>query len=110
MTLALHPDMLEATYELLRTTPPFRGWKLPAPDEIEFRIARFIHQGEFISPNILCVSARRVSTLYRLAVVTAHEMCHLRQHHMGTAVNHGAGFERLRDQVCRHHLFDPKEF
>jgi len=34
MTLPLTPATLTAAYEFLRTTPPFKGWKLPHADEV----------------------------------------------------------------------------
>lgn len=112
MTLALTPHMLEAAYELLRTTPPFRGWKLPPADDVEFRVKAIPHQGEFFPPARIVISAQRVGTLDRLAVVMAHEMVHFRLQLVGSTdkEDHGPDFQRCAARVCRHHLFDPKEF
>jgi len=40
MTLHLTPDMLAGVYEFLRTTEPFKAWKLPHADELGFAVVR----------------------------------------------------------------------
>src|SRR5690349_18038866 len=40
MSLRLTPDIIEGAYEFLRMTPPFRGWRLPPADEVEFVVSR----------------------------------------------------------------------
>ena len=106
------PEMLAAAYELLRATPPLRGWRLPPADEVEFRVTRTRHQGAFNPPATISISAKRVATLDRLIVVMAHEMVHLHEHVTGCPgdAEHGHVFRRMAAQVCRYHLFDPKEF
>lgn len=122
MTLHLTPEMLESAYEMLRTTPPFKGWKLPDPDEIEFRVyvARDRHAGfrgamEPGGNHEIQVSLRTVATLPTLLMCMAHEMIHLRRHLQGERYNcplrhHGVEFQRLAKAVCRHHGFDEKLF
>lgn len=116
MTLPLTPDMLHGAYEYLRTTPPFRGWKLPEADEIEFRVITSRDQGWYDrkdGQHIIAISARRVGHSIRLLTVKAHEMIHLYQRIGGTETantEHNAEFRRLANQACRYHGFDPKEF
>ena len=43
MALRLTPEILEGAYEFLRATPPFRGWRLPHADEVEFVVSRHRH-------------------------------------------------------------------
>ena len=38
--MKLTPGILEAAYEFLRTTPPFKGWKLPSGVDITFRVIK----------------------------------------------------------------------
>ena len=40
MALRLTPEIIEGSYEFLRTTPPFRGWNLPHADEVTFVVSR----------------------------------------------------------------------
>lgn len=40
--LHLTLEMLEGAYEYLRTTPPFRRWKLPPGADIEFHVTTCI--------------------------------------------------------------------
>ena len=114
--------MLETSYELLRLAPPFSKWKLPHADEIEFRVTMEEEEyGEFciytranttkekLVIGISCIHVRCYETL--LAVM-AHEMCHLREHRLKvrTTTLHGKVFQRLADQVCRHHGFKRNTF
>ena len=39
MTLKLTPDMLAAGYDFLRTTEPFRAWRLPDAEEVGLQVA-----------------------------------------------------------------------
>lgn len=114
MTLALTPDMIEATYDLLKTMPPFRAWRLPPSDSIVFCVSATSHQADFNhSPLCIGISSRRVGSIYRLVVCMAHELCHLRLHltkrDRGCGV-HGARFQHLAAQVCKIHGFDVREF
>lgn len=121
MSLHLTPDILEASYELLRATQPFSRWKLPHADDVEFRVTG--HAGVFGSFHFddthpgrerIQVSERNVKTLPLLLQVLAHEMCHLREaivcRRRAGRANHGAMFQRLAAQVCRHHDFNLETF
>lgn len=115
----LTPFNLEAAYALLLTAPPFRAWRLPPPDQVEFKVSatrermagcakyRYKDQWE------IDVSSRFVSTLANLIECMAHEMIHLRQMVRKTetkGVEHNAEFRKLAKQVCARHGFDPKRF
>lgn len=106
------PDIAEAAYNLLLTTPPFRSWKLPPSDDIHFHIIS--HPGlrgdyalvkGFHRIRISYKCARHLSTL--LATM-AHEMIHLREAQLCARwdVEHSAVFHRMADQVCKYHGFD----
>lgn len=114
MRLVLTPAMIEQSYELLRTTPPFRGWGLPPGDDVGFHVIRKPSvRAEFNVvggvPQIYVTQQSAVMLVSLLAHV-AHEMVHLRQHLLGLPRTHGAMFIKLRDQVCRWHGFDPGMF
>lgn len=116
--LHLTPAMLESAYELLRTTPPFRNWKLPHPDDVGFQIIRTEHtRGTFHISDAgrptISISHKCIGSLHSLVVTVAHEMVHLYEdtvHAARSDVMHSARFKRLTAQVCRHHGFDAKLF
>jgi len=120
MALSLTPDMLEAAYEFLRTTPPFKSWHLPHADEVTFVVSRhkkFVgyHRGirrkiydHEIGISDVCVG--HTNTLLR---TLAHEMIHQYQQRARTDTpntEHNAEFMRLARIVCRYHGWDEKEF
>lgn len=111
MTLHITPEMARAAYELLRTTPPFKRWKLPPAEEVEFRVttSRKVAAIAFKGPqgHRIDVSARHNGTLATLVMTVAHEMVHFRQ---TEKAEHGAEYRRLARQVCRHHTWDEKLF
>lgn len=119
MSLHLTPEMMEATYELLRVTPPFAGWGLPDPDDLEFRVlSTRRYTGHFRAAkrrgehHEIGASMRKIGTLATLERVMAHEMIHLQQELKGTTTpgtEHNANFYVLAAEVARHHCFDPKE-
>jgi hypothetical protein len=37
-------------------------------------------------------------------------MGHLYQHITGMPLTHGAGWKKIRAEICKHHGFDPKKF
>lgn len=116
MALHITPDIVEASYERLRMTAPFKRWKLPHADDVEFHVTR--DEKEF---GALCydtdrrkgvqrrinVSCVLVRTLDKLDEVLAHEMCHMRELDLGvrSSIAHGGAFNRLADQVCAVHGF-----
>lgn len=117
MALHLTPAMLEASYELLRTTPPFRGWKLPHADDIQFVVSARTGSTQgvyywFKEQHILEINGRLVGSLEMLTRIMTHEMCHLRQQILGAPDRgeHGAMFQKLADQVCKWHPLDRRNF
>lgn len=112
MTLHLTPDLIEAVYELLRATPPFRRWKLPHADDVEFHVIKSgaidgdcAYDGDRFTIRL---SADRHSMLASTIATMAHEMCHMR--YPRDRAHHGKLFKRLAAQVCAVHGFDPKTF
>lgn len=111
--MALSPEMLEAAYEFLRTTEPFRRWTLPHADDVAFKVTRNADRfGAFEAsePPAIAVSERIVGHSQTLLMTLAHEMIHLRHHRAGEAAAHGARFRRDAARVCRHHGWDAKAF
>lgn len=114
------PDMVEQAYELLRTTLPFRRWKLPHPDALTFRVSghvdRYGHYdnhdrkpGKF---DEILISAKLVTDLDMLIRVVAHEMVHQRLNLLRVRGwhQHGPSFQRVADLVCKRHKFDRAAF
>ncbi len=97
--LRLTPEVLETSYEFLRSTSPFRRWKLPHADAVEVT-------------QIIFISEVTVGHTYTLMRTMAHEMIHLYLAISGQedSGEHGAEFRRLARLVCNDHGFDPKEF
>lgn len=120
MTLPLTPQMLEAAYEFLRTTPPFKRWKLPSGAAIEFKVvADRKFAGLAFTSGRKCeaihISTRFHRTAADLLETMAHEMCHFHQALCGEparngALGHGKKFAQRAALVCRRHSFDPKRF
>lgn len=114
MTLPLDPAMLEAAYEYLRATPPFRRWKLPPGEEIEFHvIASQGLRGRCVGDrqdHSIAISAGTIGHTLSLMMAMAHEMIHVRDNLAGIRAHHGSSFRRGAVQVCRYHGFDPKLF
>lgn len=115
MTLHLTPEMMAQTYELLRATPPFRGWKLPAADDVEFHVTRHTDRhGDCVDAghaHVIRCSANKHGSLASLIITMAHEMCHVRQSKLAPRErDHGTAFKRMARSVCRIHGFDPKVF
>lgn len=114
MTLRLTPDMLAAAYDFLRTTNPFKSWRLPESDALGFHVVR---QPELsaafgVEKGIPFI---RVSEIHNghaatLLATLAHEMIHLRQYLTGDREHHGPRFKRMAVRICRAHGFDPKTF
>lgn len=114
MSLRLTPEVLEAAYSFLLTTPPFRTWKLPPADEVEFHVVRdptmygdCVIDGE---TPVIRVSERKNGHVQTLLATLAHELVHLRQFQLDDSANHNALFHKLARKVCLHHGFDPKSF
>lgn len=119
MSLPLTPEMLAAAYDFLRTTPPFRGWRLPHSDAIELSVGcqrdREAHYSRYLrtSDHIIVVSSTRVGHTNTLLAAIAHEMIHLHQattKHETSGVMHNADFRKHARTVCRWHGWDAKSF
>lgn len=114
--LGVTPEMVEAAYELLRLSPPFRRWKLPAGDGIEFHVTRHgdrygdCERPKDGKPPIIRISSAKVLTMDRLVRTMAHEMVHLYLEGKDRRIRHGAIFWRHAKQVCRVLDFDEEEF
>lgn len=108
--------MLEASYELLRTTPPFRGWKLPHADDVAFSVIRakdrFADYECEDGTHHIRVSQAKQRQLGTLLATMAHEMVHLRLKltRADNGAEHGAAFHKLADQVCKFHGWDRGAF
>lgn len=115
--LHMTPDLVEEAYSTLRITKPFDRWRMPHPDQVQFRVLvtreRYGHyraiQNDPTSVFELAVSTL-VTNLDLLHRTVAHEMTHHRQEVLGHRDVHGPHFQRLAAQVCRHHGFDPAQF
>lgn len=117
MTLPLTPDVLVAAYEYLRTTEPFRRWKLPDSDDIVFMVThdreRMGQVSIFKGHLTLEISAVQIGHTASLMSVMAHEMIHIHQKDVRaetSGAQHNAAFRKLAARVCAFHGFDPKGF
>lgn len=114
MALHVTPEILEATYELLRMTPPFRGWKLPHADEVAFSVLTTDElDGDYAfekGRHHIRLSAAKHKTLHSVTATVAHEMCHMRDQINSVRSHHGGSFKRMADAVCRWHGFDRGQF
>ena len=111
MTFLITPAALAAAYEYLRTTPPFKNWKLPPEGEVEFHVTRHRdreadHKVKRRRDHIIRVSANKITTTDALMQAMAHEMIHGYQDGVArtdTRVVHNQEFHRLARRVCRVH-------
>ena len=114
MTLRLTPEMLAAAYDFLRTTEPFRNWKLPEGEEVGFHILKTRnHSADYSFENgvhLIRVSAARNGHTASLLATIGHEMIHLRQQQIGDRGHHTVKFAKMAARVCRAHGFDINTF
>lgn len=120
MALSLTSDMLVRAYEFLRTTEPFRLWRMPHADEVSFSVDRnrewlgcfYVRAGAFNTVPHINISDKCVGHTDTLMRAMAHEMIHLVQWYKQTAnrAAHNADFRVRADRVCRAHGWDPKLF
>jgi hypothetical protein len=117
VTLPLNKEMLEAAYELARTTPPFKSWNLPDGEDISFRVTRDpFRRGHYRKDkhgrHEIAVSALSIGYTHNLFETVCHEAIHLHQEISGMAngAEHNASFRKLAAGVCKFHGFDPKLF
>jgi len=113
--LHVTPDIMAASYELIRTCLPFRRWKLPEADGVTFKVAVAPQwQGWFRneSPPLIVLSARSVGSLDMVNRVMAHEMVHFAQAIAKTArgSEHNADFKRRAHIVCKNLCWDVRAF
>jgi predicted SprT family Zn-dependent metalloprotease len=108
----LTPEMCVAAYEFLNTTRPFRRWKLPPADDVEFEVTNERSTFGWHQENRIAISDASNGHTATFLQSMAHEMIHLHQliRKTGSPTGHNAEFHRLARQVCRHHGFDPKAF
>lgn len=117
MTLPLNREMVEAAYEYIRTTPPFRNWNLPEPEDIRFRVVKdrtrrgFYRRDRDNVPTIY-VSSASIGYSHNLIETVSHETIHLHEDRLGILgpAEHSLAFQRFAKQVCAFHGFDPKLF
>lgn len=114
MSLGLTPEMLEAAYESLRATRPFKRWGLPPADEVEFRIIdrpdRWGRCGTTKNGTPYIEICASHTTVAAMNATLAHEVIHLHLHRTDKRTHHGPRFKALAAEVCKHHGFDPKNF
>lgn len=115
MTLPLTPQRIAATYECLRSFPPFCRWKLPPADQVSFAVLQTTHLAADYQPDVvdrIRISAGRNGLFNTLASSVAHEMIHQRLKHRGLKNwhAHGAEFQRIAKAVCARFGWDPKIF
>ena len=108
--------MLAAAYEFIRTSQPFKGWKLPEADAVQFTVNAHkywfgSHQG---GPTChITISEATVGHTSTLIRVMAHEMIHAYQYLNdleSRSTHHNADFRRRAAIVSREHGFDEKAF
>jgi SprT-like family len=118
VTLRLTPEMLAGAYDFLRISSPFRGWRLPEADDVEFEVIRARDRlGHYCkglgAPHRIAISASNVGHTETLIRTIAHEMIHLHQRERRSETpntEHNAEFQRLARLVCLYHGFDPRAF
>lgn len=111
--MRITPDILIGAYEFLRTTPPFRGWRLPHADSVEFRVInkRGVHgwyMNGWSAAHRIDISEPRHEHTITVLMTMAHEMVHLHQHAKGlvTGHEHNTDFYRRARRVCNIHGWD----
>ncbi len=115
MSLPNTPEMLEAAYDFLRATPPFKRWGLPSGSEVKFGVMqkawiRGDHEMTTGGRHIIRVSSINTGCTDALLRVLAHEMIHVACADRCVKTTHGAVFKTRALLVCRYHGFDPKMF
>lgn len=112
--LPLTADLLRASYDFLRHTPPFKKWKLPPGEVVEFIATRsntvsgdhLLHDGI----HRIRISSKKVGATDTLIALMAHEMVHVKCDRDGITSEHGAEFQRCAKSVCKYHGWDLANF
>lgn len=119
MSLHITPEMMEATYELLLHTLPFKRWKLPSADEVSFVVIETDHFAadyNFLAGKThrIRINNKWIGSLPKLLICIAHEMVHMRLEcecvSDQLSAGHGPPFQKLARLVCKHHGFEEKSF
>jgi hypothetical protein len=106
--------MLAAAYDYLRTTLPFKNWKLPESDAVEFHVTR--HRDRFGDHNahrlahIIRISSYHTKTTALLIETMAHEIIHAKLAAKRGRSEHDEEFKYLSRRVCATHGWDLAEF
>lgn len=106
---------MEAVYELIRILPPFKGYKLPPADDIEFRVFDRDHTRDWAVyeafPRRISVNNAKHGQLNPLIGSIMHECLHLHQClNRGGEVGHDEWFNRTAKRICRLYGYDTKTF
>ena len=118
MGFHLSPETLEACYDLLRTVPPYKRWRLPPGNEIEFKVSIQRHllgahtKTRHYKEHTIIISAARNRHLATVLRTMAHEMIHLYQAHYNretAGASHNEDFWRCKEKAGRLLGFDPGE-
>lgn len=114
MTLPLTHETLYGAYKFLCATPPFVRWNLPEAADVKFRVVRdrTLHGWHrcIAGKHTIAISGSSVGHTLSLVMTMAHELVHMHQKRTGMRVNHGLAFQKLAQQICKIHGFDPKAF
>lgn len=116
--MRLTPDACAAVYECLRQLSPFKGWKLPSSDEVEFAVTKdkkhFGTHTHYIGTDehIIEISEENNGHFNTLATTMAHEMIHMHQRRTKrvTKAQHNPDFKRRAKLVCKELGWDAKAF
>lgn len=110
----LDPHMMAAAYDYFLASKPFKHWRLPPSDEVEFHVTqhRDIYGDHIVKDgkHIIRISCTNVNTTLYLMEVMAHEMVHAYCDRRGVRAVHGPEWHAASDKVCRYHGFDRKSF
>lgn len=116
----LTPPILHGAYEFLRLTPPFKGWRMPVGDSVEFHVtdSKRLSGCYTLNPtdkcdHRICISQRHCKHTDQLLITMMHEMVHLREFTTGQRKPespHGPKFKKLAEQVCKQHGIKPQTF
>lgn len=120
MKLHVTPQLMELSYELLRATPPFRGWRLPHADNVQFVVTgnavtagycRSTYNRDFPGQWVheIGMSSKMVKRTHNVLEVMAHEMVHEYCDRRGVKGHHGAEFQKRCGQVAKYHGFNPMQ-
>lgn len=117
MSLSLHPEILQASYDYLRTTRPFRQWNLPEGEDVKFKVIKDpANVGLYSCKNgvhLIEVNNKYIGRTEALMELMAHEMIHMHQKMTRTetsGVQHNQAYVKSAAMVCKYHGFDERLF